>query len=173
MGRLEKVLLVGGGYATAIVAWIVGAWLYNVRVSALPYDTSGGMYAFGELTSSLAAFLVVALPTTALWLWFLRGNHGFWNVVGIACVAFAASGLLAVLSTPILHTTPSHIGSLLLDVVKLAQLLGVPFWLAAFAMFAFLAPSRESRLKLMIATAIELVIGVCALVHWLVPRAPI
>jgi hypothetical protein len=43
----------------------------------------------------------------------------------------------------------------------------------AFVLFAFLAPSREAPRKLVTAAAIELVIGVCALVHWFVPAPPL
>ena len=55
----------------------------------------------------------------------------------------------------------------------LAQLLGVPLWSAAFALFAWLAPTPETRRKLIIAVGIELVIAVCAAVHWFVPNSPI
>ena len=39
--RLAKVGLVIAGYVAAIAAGVVAAWLYDVRVAALPYDTSG------------------------------------------------------------------------------------------------------------------------------------
>ena len=61
MSRWMKVALVCAGYLLAVVAGCVASYLYDARVSALPYDTSGGMYAGGQLLSGLAAFLVVAL----------------------------------------------------------------------------------------------------------------
>ena len=173
MSRMAKVGVVMGGYAAAVLAGIVASWLYNARVGALPYDTSGGMYAAGEMMSSIAAFLVVALVPTLLALWFLRHHEGFWNTMSVASLAFAAVGLVAVLSPIVFPTPPRHVGSLVVELLRLAQLLGVPLWCLAFGLFAFLAPTRATRRVLVTATAIELVIGVCALVHWIVPRSPL
>jgi hypothetical protein len=151
----------------------VAAWLYDARVSALPYDTSGGMYAAGESLAALGVFLPAALVPTLLALWFLRGHHGFWRLVAGASLAFAIVGLIAVLA-PLAHRGPFVSGWLvLLELLGLAQLLGVPLWLGAFALFAFLAPSRDSRRLLQAAVAVELVIAVCAAVHWLVPASPL
>ena len=72
MSRRARVMLVIGGYLVAIAAGYVAAVLYDARVSKLPYDTSGGMYAGGQMLSSLAAFCAVALAPTFLALWFLR-----------------------------------------------------------------------------------------------------
>src|SRR5437773_2659476 len=83
--------------------------------------------------------------------------------------AWAAVGLIAVLSTRAYAAAPQNVALLLLSLLGLAQLLGVPLWSAAFALFAWLAPTREARRKLIIAVGIELVIAVCAAVHWLVP----
>jgi hypothetical protein len=60
MSRRTKIGAVAGGYVLALVAARVAAWLYDLRVSALPYDTSGGMYAFGQMSAALSAFLLVA-----------------------------------------------------------------------------------------------------------------
>jgi hypothetical protein len=49
----------------------------------------------------------------------------------------------------------------------------MPLWSVAFAAFAFLAPTRGARRKLLFAVGIELVIGACALVHWFVPASPL
>ena len=99
MGRAARIAVVVAGYAAAIGAAAIAAWAYNWRVAAFPYDTSGGMYAGGEMMCSLAAFLCVALVPTLLALWFLRGNEKFWNVVAVASLAFAVVGLLAVRET--------------------------------------------------------------------------
>jgi hypothetical protein len=172
MSRTTQIAVVLAGYAAAIGAAALAAWAYNRRVASFPYDTSGGMYAGGEMMASLAAFLCVALVPTVLALWFLRGHEGFWNVVAAAALAFASVGLLAVLM-PLVTTSSRNVALALLGLFGLAQLLGVPLWLLAFALFAWLAPTRESRRKLLSAVAIELVIAVCALVHWLVPRPPL
>jgi hypothetical protein len=171
MSVRNRVGIVVVGYVAAVATAVVAAWLYDVRVSALPYDTSGGMYAGGQMLTSLAAFLVVALVPTALALWFLRANRMFWNAVAVVSLAFAGLGLIAVLA-PLGYRTPSqNIGTMLLELLGLAQLLGVPLWIVAFVVFAFLAPHREARRVLIATIGIELVIGVCAIVHWFVPRS--
>jgi hypothetical protein len=173
MSRLAKVGVVSAGYVAAIAAAFVAAQLYNARVSALPYDTSGGMYAGGEMLSAIAAFLVVALVPTLLALWYLRGHERFWDAVAILSLAFAAVGLVAVLSPAVTHGTTQRPGFLILSLMGLAQLLGAPFWATAFVLFAVLAPTRRTRGQLIVALGIELVIGACALVHWFVPGSPL
>jgi len=173
MSRVAKVGVVIGGYVAAILAGVAAGWFYNWRVSALPYDTSGGMYAGGEMISSLAAFLTVSLVPTLLALWFLRANRGFWNCVAVGALAFAGFGLVAVVRPLLFPTASPHVGSMIMELVRLSQLLGVPLWAGAFGVCALLAPSRASRLTLVTATVIELVIAVCAVVHWFVPRPPL
>ena len=169
MNRMAKVGVALGGYLAAVLAGIVAAWWYDVRVSALPYDTSGGMYAGGQLLTSLAAFFVVALIPTVLGLWFIRKHEGVWNAVAIAAITFAAAGLLAVAMT---MAGPPRNGLLMLvELMGLAQLLGVPIWLGAFALFAAIAPAGRPRRHLLVAAAIEVVIGGCAIVHWFGPRS--
>ena len=96
MSRWAKVALVCAGYLLALVAGGVASYMYNARVSALPYDTSGGMYAAGEFMSGLSAFFMVALMPTLLMLWFLRRNWKLWQAIALASFGFASVGLLAV-----------------------------------------------------------------------------
>lgn len=173
MSRFAKVGVVVAGYFAAIVAGAVAARLYDVRVAALPYDTSGGMYAGGQLMYSLAAFLVVSLVPTLLALWFLRRHEKFWNAVAVASLAFAVAGLLAVLMPRVFHTSSTHIALVIVDLLRLSRLLGMPLWSATFVLFAILAPFPEARRKLVTAVVFELVIGVCALVHWFVSASPL
>jgi hypothetical protein len=173
MSRWAKVGLVCVGYLLAFVAGGVAGRMYNARVSALPYDTSGGMYAGGEFLSVLAAFLVVALVPTLLVLWFLRGSTRLWQAVALASLGFACAGLLAVLSPLVVQASYKDPLMLSLSLLGLAQLLGVPLWTAAFVLFAFLAPTRPVRRLLIAAIGLELVIGVCALIHWFMPSPPI
>jgi len=172
MSARAQIAAVVAGYGIAIAAGVVAAWMYDARVAALPYDTSGGMYAGGEMMSSLGAFLVVSLLPTLLALWFLRNNEKFWNAIAVAAVAFACAGLVAVLM-PLVTRSTGGIALALLSLLGLAQLLGVPLWSLAFASFALLAPTRPARRKLLFAVGIELVIGVCAAVHWFVPAPPL
>jgi hypothetical protein len=61
---------------------------------------------------------------------------------------------------------------MLLSLIGLAQLLGVPLWAFALGLFAYLAPTKDTRMQLVTALGIEVVIGVCAVVHWTMPRPP-
>jgi hypothetical protein len=140
-------------------------------VSALPYDTSGGMYAGGELLSGLSAFLVVALMPTLLALWFQRDNTKLWQSIALASFGFASAGLLAVLMPLVIRESPSNAVILMFSLLGLAQLLGMPLWTAAFMLFAFFAPTRPTRRLLVAAIGIELLIGVCAAFHWFVPSS--
>jgi hypothetical protein len=168
-----KVGVVIAGYAAAILAAVVAGWLYNRAAAAQPYDTSGGMYAAGEAMASLGAFFLVALVPTLLALWFLRAHQGFWNCVAFGALAFASVGLVAVVRPLLFPTTGPHFGPMIMELVRLSQLLGVPLWAGGFAVCAVLAPSRASRLTLVAATVIEAVIALCAVVHWFVLRPPL
>lgn len=171
MGRATKWSIVIGGYAAAVAAGAVAAWWYDARMAAMPYDTSGGMYAAGESMASLGAFLVVATIPTLFGLWFVRKRAKLWNVVAIAALAFAVIGLAGVVTMLFTRSTPRG-GLVVLDLLGLAQLLGVPLWFAAFALFTVLAPTRMARRTLTAAVVIEIVIGACAIVHWTATAAP-
>lgn len=166
MTRRVKVGLVGGGYLLAIAAAALAGALYNARMSAMPYDTSGGMYAGGELLLEIGVFLVVALVPTLLWLWFLRSNARLWQWLGVLSVAFAVAGLVAVLSQWMTPKASHHPALMLFELFGLAQLLGVPIWMAGFVLFAILAPTRSARRLLLVAVGLESVIAVFAAIHW-------
>src|SRR5262249_58193871 len=117
--------LVAAGYVLAVVAGAVAGYVYDARVSALPYDTSGGMYAGGEALTSLGVFLLAALVPTLVMLWFLRRNRRFWQAIAIASLAFAVCGLVAVIVTMALRGTPHHPVLMIAGLFGLAQLLGV------------------------------------------------
>jgi hypothetical protein len=172
MGRWRKVGLVCAGYALALVASVVAGYLYNARMAAMPYDTSGGMYAGGEFITVVGVFFVVALVPTLLALWFVRGNVTLWWVTGIASLGFASAGVLALLTPLVINESSRNPWLALVSLVSLTQLLGMPLWTVAFALFAFLAPTPPTRRLMVAAIGVELVNGVCAAIHWFVPRAP-
>ena len=170
LGRPARIAMVAGGYLLAFGAAALASWAYNVRMAAMPYDTSGGMYAGGEMLTSLAAFLVAALPPTLLALWFLRRNARFWLVVAGGSLAFAVIGLVGSVLFLSARAAPRDPVGVVLELAGLAQFLSVPLWAVAFVLFARLAPTRPARRLLAGAVAIEVVIGVCAAVHWMASR---
>jgi hypothetical protein len=163
-----KVAIVCAGYGLALVAAWAAGWAYDARVSQLPYDTSGGMYAEGQSLTGFAALFSVALPTTLLALWFLRRHQTFWQAIAVLSLGFASVGLVAVLSTLVSPGTPRYPALIALHLFGLAQLLGAPLWTVAFVLFAAIAPTRAARRLLLGAIGFELVIGVCAAIHWFV-----
>lgn len=168
-----KVAVVCGGYLLAFAAAGVASYLYDVRAAAQPYDTSGGMYAAGEALTGLGVFLMVALVPTLLGLWFVRRNARLWHVVAVASLAFASVGLLAVLMPLSFQGNLRNPVVFVLELLRIGQLIGMPLWTVAFVLFALLAPAPPARRLLSAAIGLELLIGVCAAVHWFVPRSPI
>lgn len=55
-----------------------------------------------------------------------------------------------------------------MSVLGIAQVFGSPIWIGGFALFAFLAPARDLRRRMLLAAAIEVAIGVAGFVHILV-----
>lgn len=166
MRRGTKIVWVAGGYAAAVLAAWAAAWSYDVRMSAMPYDTSGGMYAGGQMLFSVGVFAIVALAPTLLWLWFLRGHARLWSAVAATSLALAAVGLVAVVVTLATRMPPKHPAAIVLELLGVAQELGAPLLCAAFALFALIAPSGPSRRSLTWAAVIEALIAVVALARW-------
>jgi len=173
MSRKAKVGLVLGGYGLAIAVASAAVWAYEARLAALPYDTSGGMYAGGTMITGVGVFLLAALVPTCLAFWFLRSCPRVWQGIALSALAFAIVGLVVVLMPLVTRDQPANLLGLFSSLLWLAQILGVPLWAAAFALFAFLAPTRPARRLLLAAVGVELVIGVCAAIHWFVPRPPL
>jgi hypothetical protein len=87
MSRVAKAGIVVAGYVAALAMSGVAGWCYDRWADSQPYDTSGGMYAGGQLITVLAVLLVASLPPTLLALWWLRGHERFEDgrdVVGLA-----------------------------------------------------------------------------------------
>lgn len=165
-----RVVSVAAGYALAFAAAWTAGWMYDVRMAAMPYDTSGGMYAFGQMLASLGVFFVAALPPTALALWLLRRNAVFWLVVAAGSLAFALVGLAGSLLFMTARATPTDWPAMTLELVGLAQFLGVPLWTGAFVLFLALAPTRPARRLLQGAIGVELACAICAAIHWFASR---
>lgn len=168
----RKVLLVGAGYLLALAAGAAAGVLYDLSMAAMPYDTSGGMYAGGQLITSLGVFLAVALVPTVLAFWFLRGNARVWQALAVASLGFAGLGLAAVLLPGGASGPSASVAGLVLELMRIGHLLGVPLWTAAFALFAWLAPTPTARRVLLAAVGVELVAGLCVLGHWLGSVSP-
>ena len=81
------------------------------------------------------------------------------------------SGLIAILARP--GAQPIQTAAIVAaELLAVVHLLGVPLWTAAFVLFALIAPTRPARRVLLAAVGVEVVVGVCAAIHWFVPRPP-
>jgi len=165
--RWQKVGLVLGGYLLALVAGVVATWLYDLRFSPADQQASGGMIAFGELMFGGGVFAAVSAVPTALALWFVRRHRGTWEWFTIGSIVFALVGALGVLAllTATLETAGTPVIAWM-SVLGIAQVFGAPIWIGGFALFAFLAPERDLRRRMLVATAIEVAIGVAGFVHF-------
>jgi len=68
----------------------------------------------------------------------------------------------------LLTATPESAGTAAIawmSVLGIAQVFGSPIWIGGFALFAFLAPARDLRRRMLLAAAIEVAIGVAGFVH--------
>jgi hypothetical protein len=165
--RSTKILIVFAGYALAVAAGIIAAMIYDWGFSPADQQASGGMIAFAELMFGAGVFALLSVPPTALALWFARRHRRTWGAFTIACLAFALAGVVAVVALLTASLTSIRTPAIaLLSVFGVAQMLGSPIWISSFALLAALAPERDLRRRLLVATAIEIGIGICALVHF-------
>jgi hypothetical protein len=153
-------------YVLAFVASVTLVAIYDRHFTAADNQTSGGMIAGGELIYGTGMFLLLALAPTFLALWFMRKSRPAWAWFTGFGLAFAMLGLLAVLLTLTIHEPPRALLIELASVIGVAQMLGSPLWIGGFALFAWLAPARDLRRRMLLATAIEVVVGACALWHF-------
>ena len=167
MNGWMRLALVLGGYALAFVASTVSVVLYDRGFSPADNQAMGGMIAGGEMMLGAAVFCLVSIVPTGLALWFLRGSRRFWSAFSVAGLAFAIAGLAAVLLTLAERGEMARV-----PVLVLVGFLGIVqmLWIGSFLVFAALAPAGDLRLRMLVAAAIEGVIGACGIVHFLVPN---
>jgi len=173
MSRWAKWGMVLAGYALALVASTVAVAIYDRRFSPADNQAMGGMIAGGEMIYGTGVFVLASLVPTGLALWFVRRHRPTWSAFSTVCLVFAVAGLAAVVTQIATRgaTRPGMI--MLVDLFSLFQMLGSPLWVGAFALFALLAPERDLRRRMLVAAAIEVVIGGCALLHFMVPASRI
>ena len=172
MHRWKKLGVVLLGYAIAIAASASAVALHERGFTPADNLAMGGRIAGGSAMLGAAVFMVVALVPTAMAFLFLRESRAFWSALSIACLAFAAVGLVVVLVT--LATGQMATRSVVIqfvDLLGIVQMLGSPLWIAAFVLFGFLAPAKDLRGRIWIAASIELIVAAIGVLHFLVPLA--
>lgn len=174
MTRWMKLALVLAGYALAFAASAIVVALYDRGFSPADTQAMGGMIAGGEMMLGAGVFGLAAMVPTGLGLWFLRGSRRFWSAFSAAGLAFAIAGMVAVLIMLVDRGAMARVPALVLvEFLGLVHILGSPIGIGSFLLFAALAPAQDLRRRMLVAAAIESVIGACGLVHFLVTTAPI
>jgi len=164
--------IVLAGYGLAFIASVAAVAIYDWHFTAADNQTMGGMIAGGELMYGTGVFLLVALAPTLLALWFMRKSRPAWSWFTGFGLAFAILGLAAVLATLAIREPPRATLIMLAGVIGVAQMLGSPLWIGGFALFAWLAPARDLRRRMLFAAAIEVAVGACAVGHFLMRWPP-
>jgi hypothetical protein len=168
---LVKWSVVIAGY---IIAFAIANAFVNARdLRSSPQDqASSGMFAWGDMILFLEVFGLAAIIPTALALYFLRPIQGFWIVLSIGAIAFAATGLVA---APIVALTSQMNHEPSLYIVQLLAVLGImremmsPAAAIIFVLATFTAPTRHFRLALLAATVIEVSLGLYSFHRWYAP----
>jgi len=168
MNRSAKLRVVVAGYVTAFLAAGVAMVLRVLLTQGDVANASSGMYAFGDTILFIAVFGVVALVPTGLALYWLRPVRRFWIVMAIAALVLAGTGLAAALVIALASSQPRWVGTAAFAVLRM---LCAPLLAPAFLIGAAAAPTRRTRLALILAATVEAAVSLYAAVHWFVwPR---
>ena len=149
-GPLCKTSIVAGGYALgALIAGlaVLGAMLLSGPSSV---DDCGGAVIMGSALLFCGVFTVATIPSACGGFYFLRGTRGFWNLFAPAALVFAASGLVAlalIIFMPL--TMPAGLS---FPRILIAPVAGLGFFLGGI-----FAPTKQHRMALLGATALEVV----------------
>jgi len=172
--RWTRPAIVAAGYLSSMAVAVVAVVLYDNSFSAADQQAMGGMIAGGGMMLGGAVFFLLSLVPTSVALWFLRENRLAWSVFTLAALAVAVVGLFAVFLPLAPRAWLATVPALdLLGMLSPLWMLSTPLWIGGFLLFAVLAPATDLRRRLLVATAIEVAIAGCGLVHFLVPRPPI
>jgi hypothetical protein len=167
MRTSSKILLIVGGFLTALaIAWIVVK--INISATSGPdRDTSGGMYAFGDSILFLGVFAVAALPATGATLYFLRPHPLFWRLFTAGALTGTATGILVLADflVPRSPTTGTLLGTW--SMVSPLRVLVAPILAAVFLLSALFAPTRFTRIAFLSATAVEALLFVWVAFIWI------
>jgi hypothetical protein len=155
------------GYVAAVaIAWLVMD-LYVAATSGSDRRTYQGMFAFGDSLLFLAVFGLAALPATAVALFFLRRQRGFWVTLSVASLAIGCTSLAAVVVY--LGSMGADSGDLLRSWSAFAvlRIFLAPLFTVLFLLSALFAPSRWARMSLLAATTIEAASFACIVLTWI------
>jgi hypothetical protein len=164
-----KISLVAGGYLMAVIVAAAAVILRVAFTSDPNAQASSGMYAFGDCLLFAGVFSAAALLPTAAGLYFLRPYPAFWMVFSWLCLTVAVTSLAAaaIYQCGRQAAEPSTLSTL--ASLSMLRVLMAPPLAIAFLLSALLGPSRNPRLVLLVATAMETLVSAYAGFVWIVP----
>ena len=163
--RPSRILIVGTGYAGALLAAFAVTCAHVVATSGPAQQGSSGMLAFGDTALFVGVFALTAMPATGAVLFYLRPVRTFWRVASIVALAIATTEVTALLDYLIPRGTGAAFGAW--SPLAPLRILVAPLLSAAFFLALLFAPTRSSRLALLAAAVIEAGVFVwVALVWW-------
>lgn len=159
----------------ARLAWIAGGYVVALAVAALALfilvtltdgpdrAASSGMHAFSDALVFLMVFALGATVPTGLLLHGLRALGWPWPVFSWLALGIAMTGVMAVLDVHFNVDAPGWS-----PLVPL-RIFATPFAAGLFLLTGLVSPQRASRVRLLLAMAMEGLVGTYGFVHWFVP----
>lgn len=166
MKPAAKVTLILVGYVLAILVAFAVVSIYVAATSGPERPASSGMYAFGDSLLFLAVFGFAAIPATSVMLFFLRGVQRFWPVLSVTALAIAASGVAAVCIYFAQTAISAHSMFQAWATFSPIRVLMAPLFALAFLLSGVFAPTRSSRIALLLATTVEIAVFVSVASQW-------
>jgi len=157
-----KVTLILVGYVLAILVAFAVVSIYVSVTSGPERQASSGMYAFGDSLLFLAVFGFAAIPATCVTLFFLRGVQRFWPALSVTALLIAASGVAALFT----YFAQTAITFQAWATFSPVRILMAPLFALAFLLSGVFAPTRSSRIALLLATAVEIAVFVFVASQW-------
>ncbi len=173
MRPLVKVGLVGAGYigAFALASAVVTA--YVAATSGPDRQNYGAMFAFGDDLLFLGVFGVAAVVPSGAALFFLRPYRSFWRVLSVTALVVATTAVAAFFDDLAWRGSDARSAANAWSALASLRILIAPLFALAFLLSAVMAPSRSSRLALLVATAIEASVFAWVAFIWFHPfRSP-
>ncbi len=155
-GRVLKLTLVLSGYAIALIAALAVCWVRELAFQRNHVDTSGGMYAWGDLITFSIVFGPLALVATGAALFFLRRAGKFWSLLSIAALPLALTGLAGLILNAFFTAQNMQHGWRDLALVGILRIYPAPVFLFIFLFCCFFAPAGKYRRLMLAAAAIEI-----------------
>jgi len=155
MKAAAKVGLVGAGYVGAFALAAAVVAVYIAATQGPDRRDYAAMFDFGDSLLFLGVFGLAAVLPSGAALFFLRPYRWFWRMLSLGAIVAAATAVAAFIEVLAWRGSSAHsIGSAWSALASLRILLA-PLPALAFSVSAVFAPSRNSRLALLGAAAVE------------------